>query len=899
MLLDPPIIPSRPMKSSRLTPDPESSLIPVVPQRPNPVLNSIDPVLPPRPIRTTTRPDNVPGAPPSVPRRPTRSEIIVLDSTPLDRIASAGEGYEAGDEAKYSQSETDDASFAPSYPSATWSAAPPAGQYADIINIKNPTDDNVGLDGAVTSHHGGYESGDEARPEFSQIAGATSVKVNEINKQHETGLKPNSPKIRTEDDDGALDPSMLGFNNTEHTMESRIDPSADEDPSFPSRDDGACTPQTTETRLTFKNDSGSFTDPESGFDDDDETIMPDAHDCHDENLDFGDVNADQSQASAHEEPFTVLSFQDSTTDQTVEPASSSGIAAGQSGVETAESFSKFAHDQGLQIQPNTATLGPSSKSEDVSTANRDKLTENAPKANENLVKSNSSTSDSGIDPESSPVLPASERENLPSIPARPKKSATNSSLNEAEHAEKANTEERTHAPKLSETMPADANYQCSPVPDNTDSFLGVSEDAERSAGISNADEAKRDVIGNSSSTGEHEKIIEDTPASPSVVPIRPAEKDTSSGTSTVASTLEPKAPPPKPKKLSAKMSAFQQMFEKSQKPSTENKPPVPSKRPQGQTRLSDDKMRFAQSLKGVMGRGIPMPGMVSIDNLAEDPAILLKNEGTMRQTETETAAAPSAPISKLRIKGPRGRKLPSTFKEPVALEPTPTRFTIASHRLFEIGSKSDDKHILTLMKDESCVSQDLQPDTKKFMDTMQAVFPKHGDEKSSTASKGEENAIQREKDADTSTDSSNDFVIAKKDDSCDENRRADSAEQEPETNDLDSHDIRPENTTQTLSQTHPAPVGETVLALSRAHSSLISATAQVLDAMEDNTSSDSEKAIPSGNLVDSSKEAAADGEKNTGVIDEHQDDAAILVSDKDPATPDVVKDQISHEDTEF
>jgi len=153
---------------------------------------------------------------------------------------------------------------------------------------------------------------------------------------------------------------------------------------------------------------------------------------------------------------------------------------------------------------------------------------------------------------------------------------------------------------------------------------------------------------------------------------------------------KPKAPP-KPKKLSSKIAAFQQMFNQEKpfpKDSESNK--LPSK-PDLETksldnkdvpsRLSTDKMKFAQSLQGMMGKGIAMPGMVNPSFQQKmDPAEDLSSNKEVKIQSVKKGIA----------KGPRGKKLPKSLKNPVNVEVAP-RFSSFVLTIWELDFQSNNK----------------------------------------------------------------------------------------------------------------------------------------------------------------------------------------------------------------
>lgn len=155
-------------------------------------------------------------------------------------------------------------------------------------------------------------------------------------------------------------------------------------------------------------------------------------------------------------------------------------------------------------------------------------------------------------------------------------------------------------------------------------------------------------------------------------------------------TTKPKAPP-KPKKLSSKIAAFQQMFNQETSPpknsetnKSTSKPDLETKTSENKevpSRLSTDKMKFAQSLQGMMGKGIAMPGMV--------------NPNVHQKIDTEEIESPDKEVKILNVKrgiakGPRGKKLPKSLKNPVKVEVVP-RFNSFILTIWELDFQSDSK----------------------------------------------------------------------------------------------------------------------------------------------------------------------------------------------------------------
>lgn len=153
---------------------------------------------------------------------------------------------------------------------------------------------------------------------------------------------------------------------------------------------------------------------------------------------------------------------------------------------------------------------------------------------------------------------------------------------------------------------------------------------------------------------------------------------------------KPKAPP-KPKKLSSKIAAFQQMFNQenafpknSESNKQHSKQDLEEKSPDNKdvpSRLSTDKMKFAQSLQGMMGKGIAMPGMV--------------NPNFQQKMDTEEALSSNKEVKIQSVKkgitrGPRGKKLPKSLKNPVNVE-VPSRFSSFVLTIWELDFQSSNE----------------------------------------------------------------------------------------------------------------------------------------------------------------------------------------------------------------
>lgn len=147
-------------------------------------------------------------------------------------------------------------------------------------------------------------------------------------------------------------------------------------------------------------------------------------------------------------------------------------------------------------------------------------------------------------------------------------------------------------------------------------------------------------------------------------------------------TNKPKAPP-KPKNLSSKIAAFQEMLNQgtSIAPGSNKSVAVPKKDnaaaqedSSGPSRLSSDRMKFAQSLQGLVGKGIP-------------PEPIGSSPTANRVTSDEGAETKSEKVTHIsKSRGPKKKRLPGSLKNPAVLE-AKTRFNITTSQLWVIDYK--------------------------------------------------------------------------------------------------------------------------------------------------------------------------------------------------------------------
>ncbi|KAK7684041.1 hypothetical protein QCA50_013019 [Cerrena zonata] len=247
----------------------------------------------------------------------------------------------------------------------------------------------------------------------------------------------------------------------------------------------------------------------------------------------------------------------------------------------------------------------------------------------------------------------------PVIPTRPKK---------------ASTEESIETPQIPSSRPSKSKVNSQePEPQNTTTPTIPSR--------------PRPKAKSSELTPVESKSV-DKSESPAV-PARPekSSEDSSSKASPQLSDVKPKAPPPKPKKLSSKIAAFQQMFNQEKKEELDSEKEdsnVSKPSPVTRGKLSSDKMKFAESLKGMMGKGIALPGMTN-------PNIPTKSEESLVEDSKKDEEIPTSTDSKIkpisnrpsRAKGPRGKRLPNSLKKPLNVEVEP-RFKLIVEDLWDL-----------------------------------------------------------------------------------------------------------------------------------------------------------------------------------------------------------------------
>ncbi|KAK6459462.1 uncharacterized protein RJT20DRAFT_132594 [Scheffersomyces xylosifermentans] len=211
----------------------------------------------------------------------------------------------------------------------------------------------------------------------------------------------------------------------------------------------------------------------------------------------------------------------------------------------------------------------------------------------------------------------------------------------------------------------------------------------------NSDIANQDSVQVIAKLEESKEVVKEKPH----IPVRPKKKF--SVPSSEDEAAKPKAPPPKPKKLGSRIAAFQQMLsQEPQVPSPSSSRDIPTaSSSDGSKKLSSDKIKFAENLRGMMGKGVALPGMAN--------PLMFKRAVKTEEEDEEAADKPcegsaAEPISSgasRRTKGPKGKRLPKSLKEPTTIE-TDSRFMIVSHDLWEVSFVPSLPSVHSIAKDE-------------------------------------------------------------------------------------------------------------------------------------------------------------------------------------------------------
>lgn len=191
------------------------------------------------------------------------------------------------------------------------------------------------------------------------------------------------------------------------------------------------------------------------------------------------------------------------------------------------------------------------------------------------------------------------------------------------------------------------------------------------------DEGTESDIGSNSSTLDPQRTS--FVMKPPIVPSRPKKNINSSTLQEEGN--KPRAPPPKPKKLGSRIAAFQQMLIQEPAPlqlgsKRESNPPQSFNK-----KLSSDKIKFAESLQGVVGKGVPLPG------LANSNLILKESTQDEKERIRDYSAEPIKTRNDRRARGPKGKRLPKSLQEPVRIE-SESRYKLVSYDLWEVNLSS-------------------------------------------------------------------------------------------------------------------------------------------------------------------------------------------------------------------
>lgn len=260
--------------------------------------------------------------------------------------------------------------------------------------------------------------------------------------------------------------------------------------------------------------------------------------------------------------------------------------------------------------------------------------------------------------------------------------------------------EKTFSPVVTPVVPADDGQDDKPVdsvelPEVVEEVLESAspvktlsneEDKEEVKFVEQAKKVEEETVTPTEKRVESEKSIESEKSADS------PGKDESVAETVIPSEKEPCKPivpsrprktppevpakhaPPKPKKLSSKIAAFQQMFnEQPQVPLKPSRPERPADK-----KFSTNTMKFAESLKGVVGRGVPMPGMVNPSTW----------KGKEKDDDDDDESEELKPIADnvRRTKGPKGKRLPKGLKDVKVEEEA--RFKVVIHDLWEVDFKA-------------------------------------------------------------------------------------------------------------------------------------------------------------------------------------------------------------------
>lgn len=439
-------------------------------------------------------------------------------------------------------------------------------------------------------------------------------------------------------------------NNSNDEPESVLN-SQQEESNSDSELEGDITPGNSNTKITFKDEvdeddyNANNTDT-SSFNDDVETVLQDK--------DTEGGSYIESQPDVHDGVApTVDSSNNSNESTNIEPKAIDQLEKGiDHGSQSIDEASKDVNSEGPDIEQSNKEIPDIEQSIEKVTHEQttdEKLTLNDNDDISGKIESSKPSETKDLTEPDTPV-----------IPSRPKKSST---------------EESIETPQMPSSRPSKSKVNSQePEPENTT--------------IPAIPSRPRPKAKSSSELTPVESKSVDKSESP-VVPGRPEKpfEDSLSRASPQLSDAKPKAPPPKPKKLSSKIAAFQQMFNQEKKEDLDSEKEdsnVSKLSPVTRGKLSSDKMKFAESLKGMMGKGVALPGMTnpniptkSEESLVED---FKKDEEISTSTDSEIKPISNRPS---RAKGPRGKRLPNSLKKPLNVEVEP-RFKLIVEDLWDL-----------------------------------------------------------------------------------------------------------------------------------------------------------------------------------------------------------------------
>lgn len=274
----------------------------------------------------------------------------------------------------------------------------------------------------------------------------------------------------------------------------------------------------------------------------------------------------------------------------------------------------------------------------------------------------------------------------------------------------ASDEDGVHGLKVTSNSTVAKETEVKPIgPEEVEVYKPTSEDDQ------NMEQNEKDLKQSSSLASDEspsttkDEVSESAIDSRPIIPVRPSkthnkQKENPENFEPKPSYEEKKKPPPKPKPLSSKIAAFQNMFENSKQPIQPQKPvpPRPIRRktvdtseepelaednPESHGKLSEKHMAFAKNLKGVMGQGIPLPGLAR-------PLALVSGTQDQNEESNDLNAGDPESLSKTRPtrgRPSRNRKLPSNLKTPAQVDSDDSK-TLSVLTLWEIDLSLNQAH---------------------------------------------------------------------------------------------------------------------------------------------------------------------------------------------------------------